>query len=197
MASKKLINSTLSALDFALKGRNDFFLTTSFGYQSSLLFFLMAELGISMRCLYIRSGLSSGGIEEQIDYATNKFDIDLRVVDRSHWLEGELRGQEFLTLDDHRRESICKNLKREPLLEYIKSHSFKVWISGIRKDQTDARSAIQFMEVTDLEVIKLSPLFAWSKLDVKNLIIGNDLKVNADYFDLCKFNESKECGLHF
>ena len=100
MASKKLIDSTLSALDFALKGRNDFFLTTSFGYQSSLLFFLMAELGVSMSCLYVKSNLSSGGIEEQIDYAINKFDIDLTMVDRSDWLDTELRGQEFLTIEE-------------------------------------------------------------------------------------------------
>jgi len=197
MASKKLIDTTLSALDFALKGRNDFFLTTSFGYQSSLLFFLMAELGVSMKCLYIKSSLSSGGIDEQIEYATNKFDIDLSMIDRSDWLENELQGQEFMSLEEHRREAICKNLKREPLLDYIKSHSYKIWISGIRKDQTDARSAIQFLDVTDLEVIKLSPLFAWSKLDVRNILIDNDLRINSDYFDLCKSNKSKECGLHF
>ena len=130
-------------------------------------------------------------------HAQKKFDIDLTMVDRSDWLDTELRGQEFLTIEEQRREAICKNLKREPLLEYIKSHSFKIWISGIRKDQTDARSSIQFIDVTDLEVIKLSPLFAWSKLDVRNLLIDNDLKINSDYFDLCKFNESKECGLHF
>ena len=100
-------------------------------------------------------------------------------------------------LDSDRRESICRNLKRQPLLDYIKSNSFKIWISGIRKDQTEARGAIQFMSVTDLSVIKLSPLFAWSKNDVKDLMINNNLKVNAEYVDLCKFNESNECGLHF
>lgn len=196
MASKDLIDSTLSALDFCLKGRNDFFLTTSFGYQSSLLFFLMAELGVPVKCLYIRSSLSEYGVDEQMDYVTNNFHIDLKVVDRSHWLESELRGQDFFTLDAGRRQSICRNLKREPLLEYIKSNAFKIWISGIRRDQTDARGAVRFMSVTDLSVIKLSPLFGWSKQEVKNLIIDNKLRVNADYFDLCKVNEFKECGLH-
>ena len=186
MASKELIDSTLSALDFCLKGRNDFFLTTSFGYQSSLLFFLMAELGVSEH-----------GVDEQMDYVTNNFHIDLKIVDRSHWLESELRGQDFFTLDAGRRESICRNLKREPLLEYIKSNAFKIWISGIRRDQTEARGAVRFMSVTDLSVIKLSPLFEWSRIEVKNLIIDNNLRINADYFDLCKVNELKECGLHF
>jgi len=196
MSSNKLIDSTLSALEFCLKGRDDFFMTTSFGYQSSLLFFLMAELGVTVKCLYVRSSLSPYGIDEQMDYVTNNFDVDLKIVNRSYWLEDQLSGQDFVTLDAVRRESICKNLKREPLLEYIKSNSFKIWISGIRKDQTDSRGAVQFMSVTDLSVIKLSPMFAWSKLDVKNLIINNNLRVNADYFDLCKLNESKECGLH-
>ena len=192
MASKKLVESTLASLDFCLKGREDFFLTSSFGYQSSLLFFLMAELGVTVRCLYVRSNLSMHGIDHQMDYVINNFDVDLKVVDRSDWLENELRDDEFLTLDSDRRETICRNLKREPLLDYIKSNSFR-----IRKDQTEARGAIQFMSVTDLSVIKLSPLFAWSKNDVKDLMINNNLKVNAEYVDLCKFNESNECGLHF
>jgi 3'-phosphoadenosine 5'-phosphosulfate sulfotransferase (PAPS reductase)/FAD synthetase len=197
MASKKLIESTLAALDFCLKGRDDFFVTTSFGYQSSLLFFLMAELGVPVKCLYIRSSLSEHGVDEQMDYAIKKFDFDLDVVDRSHWLEDQLQGREFLTLDQGSRKTICKNLKREPLLEYIKSNALKIWISGIRRDQTEARGTVRFMSVTDLSVIKLSPLFDWSDLEVKNLIIENNLRVNADYFDLCKLNEVKECGLHF
>ena len=197
MAAKELIDNTISALDFCLKGRNDFFLTTSFGYQSSLLFFLMAELGVSVKCLYIRSSLSEHGVDEQMDYVNNNFHIDLKVVDRSHWLESELRDQDFFTLDADRRKSICKNLKREPLLDYIKSNSFKIWISGIRRDQTEARGEVRFMSVTDLNVIKLSPLFGWSRLEVQKLIKDNNLRVNADYMDLCKLNESKECGLHF
>lgn len=196
MATKELIDNTLSALDFCLKGRNDFFLTTSFGYQSSLLFFLMAELGVPVKCLYIRSNLSEHGVEKQMDYVTNNFHLDLKVVDRSHWLESELSGHDFFALDADKRKFICRNLKREPLLDYIKSNSFKVWISGIRRDQTEARGKVQFMSVTDLNVIKLSPLFAWSNLEVQNLLKDNNLRVNADYLDLCKLNESKECGLH-
>jgi len=196
MPTKDLIDNTLSALDFCLRGRNDFFLTTSFGYQSSLLFFLMAELGVPVNCLYIKSRLSEQGVEEQMDYVTNNFHIDLKVVDRSNWLESELMGQDFFALDADKRKSICRNLKREPLLDYIKSNSYKIWISGIRRDQTEARGKVQFMSVTDLSVIKLSPLFAWSRLEVQNLLKDNGLRANADYLDLCKLNESKECGLH-
>lgn len=192
-----LIDKTLSSLDFCLNGRDDFFLTTSFGYQSALLFFLFSELGLPIKCLFIKSDLSISGIDKQKDYITNKFEIDLKIIDRSSWLEEQLKGENFVDLDQNKKRGICKNLKREPLLKYIKENSYKIWISGIRKDQTESRKSIQFMEVTDLNVIKISPLFFWSREDIKNLIVKNNLKVNAEHLDLCKLNDTKECGLHF
>ena len=197
MASIKLIDSTLSALDFCLKGRDDFFLTTSFGYQSALLFFLFSELGITPRCLFIKSGLAKGGIDLQIEYVTKKYSIDLHVVDRGTWLEKQLDGRDFMTLDDATRKKICTDLKRGPLRSFIKKNSQKIWVSAIRKDQTASRAKIQFMEATDLNVIKICPLYAWTKYDAKNLILLNDLRVNDQYIDLCKLNESRECGLHY
>lgn len=192
-----LIDKTLSSLDFSLNGRDDFFLTTSFGYQSALLFFLFSELGLPIKCLFIKSDLSISGIDKQKDYITNKFEIDLKIIDRSSWLEEQLKGENFVDLDQNKKREICKNLKREPLLKYIKENSYKIWISGIRKDQTEPRKSIQFMEVTDLNVIKISPLFFWSREDIKNLIVKNNLKVNSEHLDLCKLNDTKECGLHF
>jgi phosphoadenosine phosphosulfate reductase len=197
MASKELIDSTLSALDFCLKGRDDFFLTTSFGYQSALIFFLFAEIGVSPKCLFIKSKLAAGGIDQQIDYLTARYDIDLHVVDRDAWLEEELRGQDFMSLEGERKKFICANLKREPLLDFIRKNSLKIWISAIRKDQTQSRAATQFMEVTDLNVIKVSPLYAWTKAEARGLILSHELSVNNEYFDLCKLNETKECGLHY
>ena len=73
----------------------------------------------------------------------------------------------------------------------------KIWISGIRKDQTKSRESIQFLEVTDLNVIKISPLFEWTTDDITKIIKSNKLKVNIDYTDLCKLNNARECGLHF
>ena len=47
----------------------------------------MAELGKPIKCLYIKSNLSERGVDEQMAYITNKFKIDLNVVDRSNWLK--------------------------------------------------------------------------------------------------------------
>lgn len=193
----KLIDKTLSSLEFSLMERNDFFITTSFGYQSSLLFFLMNELGVDFKCLYIKSDLAIGGVDQQMNYLTKKYKVELSVVDRNEWLESNLKGRDFMNLNLQERKNICKNLKREPLLNYIKENNLKIWISGIRKDQTKDREATQFLEVTDLNVIKISPLFSWSKTQAADLILDNGLRVNKEYNDLCKMNDTKECGLHY
>lgn len=197
MKSKALIDKTLAALEFSLHGRADFFLTTSFGFQSSLLFFLFSEIGVKPKCLFVKSQLATGGIDRQMDYLLDKYDIDLSIVDRTGWLDHELHGNDFMDLGELQRRSLCSDLKRQPLLDYIKSNNFKIWISGIRKDQSQARKSVEFMEVTDLNVIKISPLFAWSKIEVSDLISANKLKINSEYVDLCKLNDSKECGLHY
>lgn len=197
MKSKALIDKTLSALEFSLSGRADFFLTTSFGFQSSLLFFLFSEIGVKPKCLFVKSQLATGGIDRQMDYLLDKYDIDLSIVDRSSWLDHELHGNDFMDLSESKRKLLCSDLKRQPLLDYIKSNSFKIWVSGIRKDQSQSRKSVEFIEVTDLNVIKISPLFAWSKIDVSDLISANKLKINSEYVDLCKLNDSKECGLHY
>lgn len=196
MSSRQLMDRTLEVLDFSLKGRDDFFLTTSFGYQSEMLFFMMAELGLKPKCLYVRSHLALEGVNEQMEYLLSKYDVDLTTVDRNEWLETEMGGLSFMDLPDLKRKYICKQLKRAPLLEYIKNKSCKIWLSGIRRDQTSSRSETKFMSVTDLSVIKLSPLFSWSKPEVKSFIFNNQLRVNSRHFDLCKVNENKECGLH-
>jgi 3'-phosphoadenosine 5'-phosphosulfate sulfotransferase (PAPS reductase)/FAD synthetase len=149
------------------------------------------------KCLFIKSKLSSGGIDNQMDHLMSRYDIDLHIVDRNEWLQSQLRGEDFVDLDLDSRKNLCKNLKREPLLDFIKLYSLKIWISGIRQDQTKSRSSVKFMEVTDLSVIKISPLYAWSKDDAADLMLGNGLQLNHDYFDLCKLLDSKECGLHY
>ena len=193
---KKLLSRTIDTLNYTLSERDDVFVTTSFGYQSALLFFLMEESGISSRCLFIKSNLAYGGIESQKDYLVDRFKLNIDVVNRSEWLEEQLQGDEFLELDNSIRSRICYELKREPLIDYIKENNHILWVSGIRRDQTDIRARTHFLNTTDLNVVKVAPLYAWSKSEVHELIRSAGLKVNDDYVDLCKINDSKECGLH-
>ena len=190
------LNATLEFVSTCIDGRDDFFITSSFGYQSALLFYLFSELGVKPNCLAIRSSLASGNIDCHRDYIATTFDAHLTEVDREDWLQRELSGKTFFDLDDKHRQKICRQLKRIPLLDYIESSHLKMWISGIRRDQTEHRSKLNTVEVTDLGVIKLSPFASWDTSEVEELMKICNLKQNEQYIDFCKNNGSRECGLH-
>ncbi len=192
-----MLTPVLGALDFSLNGKNDVFFTSSFGYQSELLFFLLEELSVQAKCLFIKSPLSNGGIEEHKDYILNKYtNFEIHEIDRTEWTESQLKGRNFFEIADEERKTICRALKRGPLIDFIETHSMKTWVSGIRRDQTSSRSELNFIEITDLNVIKLSPMFLWRSQEVEFLTDVLKLKTNDLYQDYCKLNEKSECGLH-
>ncbi len=192
----KQVDNLIHCIELTLHDRDDVFFTTSFGYQSELLFYLLEKLNKKPKCLFIKSPLIKGDIEKHKSYILEKYCPDFYEVDRNDWILERLNGESFLNLDQETRDSICKSLKRGPLIDFIETYDCGVWVSGIRRDQTDSRSSIKYIETTDLGVIKVSPMFSWSNFEVKNIMKLLDLKTNLSYQDLCKFNESRECGLH-
>lgn len=192
----KIIETTTEALHFALSNRSDVITTTSFGYQSALLFYLLDAAGINYDCLYVSSSLASGGqakLREELDAL---FGISVTEVSRTGWVTEQLSGRDFLDLPEQEREVLCSDLKKAPLKNFIAEQCAGVWVTGIRRDQTKARQQATFISVTDLGVVKVAPMFAWSKEDTRLILKACGLPVNNDYVDMCKLNSSLECGLH-
>ena len=190
------LNITIAAIHHSLSSRTDIMVTTSFGFQSALLFFLLREAGVNANFLFISSPLSYGGVAKQRQVICDLFEPDVYEVKRDQWLTEKLAGRDFLDIPVETRSVICTELKREPLLQFAKQHDSKVWVTGIRRDQTNARTATHFINGTDLGMVKMAPIYCWDRNDVTALLRYCRLPVNHDYVDMCKFNSSQECGLH-
>lgn len=191
-----VLNSTVTALNYTLANRNDVIVTTSFGYQSALLFFLLDEAGVNAKYLYISSKLSYGNIPAHRNRIKDLFDIQIDEINRDDWLENETNGIEFIQLSDVKKADICRDLKRTPLLEYSKKYNRNIWVTGIRRDQSSSRALTQFVNGTDLGMVKIAPMYNWVSSDAYELMKYCKLPINEDYKDLCKMNNKKECGLH-
>ena len=75
------------------------------------------------------------------------------------------------------RQECCRLRKVVPLNRALKGR--KVWISGIRSDQSDNRGKMDFLEYDDdKKLFKFYPLFNWSFEEVKNLIKDNNVPYN-------------------
>jgi phosphoadenosine phosphosulfate reductase len=190
------IIDTLNMMSKILEKRDDFFITTSFGFQSAILFFLFDLLKIKPDTVYVKTGLTTGDTENHKKKIQELFDFNLIEYDRQDFLKEQIKGREFLDLPQDKRQNICREIKRRPLMEYIEKDKKNIWISGIRKSQTSNRRDVQFINTSDMGVVKISPLANFSDSDLLNISKKYSLPLNEDYKDLCKANPENECGLH-
>jgi phosphoadenosine phosphosulfate reductase len=79
------------------------------------------------------------------------------------------------------RKACCAIRKVEPLTRAL--NGADVWITGLRGDQSDARTKVQFAEFdTSRNLIKFNPLFDWSREKVASFTADNNVPVNALHY---------------
>lgn len=81
-----------------------------------------------------------------------------------------------------RQPNLCCHLRKvEPMKELLQE--VDCWITGMRRDQSKTRSAINVIEVHTLEggreILKVNPLAAWTRQDVWAYISEHDVPYNS------------------
>ena len=158
MKTAKLIDETMMCLQRCIGDRSDVFFSTSYGKQSALLHYFISQVSPSTMGFSVTSPLTMGNIEKHREYLDREFSLPMTVVDRTGWLESVLKGMSFLDLSDSDKILICRQIKRSPLCEYIEKNDHKIWVTAIRKEQTERRKGSNFLNTTDLGVVKVAPL---------------------------------------
>ena len=73
----------------------------------------------------------------------------------------------------------CYLHKVQPMQKALKD--YKVWISGIRRDQTKIRAQARILELQEDGLLKINPLLNWTKEDVGHYMAGNNLPQHPLY----------------
>ena len=75
------------------------------------------------------------------------------------------------------RKACCQMRKLEPLSRLLAGRS--AWVTGLRRDQSGARSEVLFEDTDDAGRAKFNPLADWSWQDVWHHIAANEVPYNA------------------
>lgn len=97
--------------------------------------------------------------------------------------------------DPHHLEFI-RQVKLEPFRKATADLKPQMWITGIRRDQTEHRKTLKIISESQGGLIKVAPLLNWSAADIDDYLVEHSLPNETDYFDPTKVTESSECGLH-
>ncbi len=103
--------------------------------------------------------------------------------------EGEHIGSE-----EHR--IFTEEVKLEPFSRALEEHQPDVWFSNIRKEQTEFRSNLDILHLNGEGILKVSPFFYYTELELEIYLKRFDLPNEKKYFDPTKVLDKRECGLH-
>ena len=99
-------------------------------------------------------------------------------------------------VDTPEHERFTQEVKLEPFRRALEEHAPDVWFTNIRKDQTEYRSGLDILHFNQQGVLKVSPFFYYSELEMELYLQRFALNNEKRYYDPTKVLAKRECGLH-
>jgi len=89
-----------------------------------------------------------------------------------------------------------RQVKLEPFNRAFEEIKPKIWLTGIRKEETAFRQSLDVLSWDGRGILKVAPIFYWTEDDVQAYMAEHQLPSCKHYFDPTKVAENRECGLH-
>lgn len=99
-------------------------------------------------------------------------------------------------IDDPRHAEFTDQVKLEPFRRAMEEHKPDVWFTNLRKGQTALRDTLDILSLSKDGVLKVSPFYHWSDVELDKYLAERGLPNEHKYFDPTKALENRECGLH-
>ncbi len=98
--------------------------------------------------------------------------------------------------EEERHREFTWQVKLEPFERALAEFKPEVWLTGIRREETQHRKTLDVVSLDGRGMVKVAPLFHWSDEDVEAYMARFELPTCRHYFDPTKVHDGRECGLH-
>ena len=99
-------------------------------------------------------------------------------------------------IDDPKHAQFTEQVKLEPFRRAMSEHQPDVWFTNLRKGQTAHRDSLDVLSLSKDGVLKVSPFYHWSDIQLDAYLKQHNLPNEHKYFDPTKVLANRECGLH-
>jgi phosphoadenosine phosphosulfate reductase len=160
------LDEVRAALAREITGNQDVCLTCSFQAEDVLLAKLAIELDAKMPILFLDTGYHFPETYAYRDRIAGEWQLNLiNLLPETTVAEQEA---EHGLLYQSAPDQCCRLRKVEPLFKAIAA--YRVWITGLRREQATSRTALEESALFTLpggkQLLKLAPLAAWTTRDV-------------------------------
>ncbi len=192
--------------------------STSFGLQSAVMIHLVTQVRPKIPIIFIDTGYLFPATYEYAMTLQDKLNFQADVY--SAQMSPALQEISFGKLWEQGKEAMTKyNFlnKREPMDRALKAHHAKIWLSGLRKTQSESRANLPFIEKQN-GIFKLYPILDWGDRESYQYLPKHELPYHplegmgydslGDWHSTKKISQvekpeetrhgghGRECGLH-
>jgi len=163
---KSRLDEVRAALAREITGNQDVCLTCSFQAEDVLLARLAIELDVKIPILFLDTGYHFAETYAYRDRIAKEWQLNLvnLLPEKTVAEQEDERGLLYQSAPDE----CCRLRKVVPLFKAVAK--FRVWITGLRREQAKSRAALEESALFTLpggrQVLKLAPLAAWSAREV-------------------------------
>lgn len=173
------------------------FVSTSFGPFSAVTLHLATQANPRIPVIWIDTGYGTPATYRYAEEVMAKLGLRIHQVrPRRSRAHREAVDGPLPEVGDPRHKAFTHEVKIEPFDRAVQEIGGKVWIAGIRADETPERAATQPVVQQPDGIIKVAPVLHWTPRQMLEYLKRHGLPNNFDYFDPTKVDDKRECGLH-
>lgn len=152
---------------------------TSLGAEDMVITDLIARHGLPIALGTLETGRLHAETVALIDRITQRYGLPVEVYRPAqeavvHFVQTS--GEDAMYRSLELRKACCGIRKLEPLSRMLANRA--AWVTGLRREQSDARGEVPFQDSDDAGRAKINPLADWSWNDVWHYIARNDVPYN-------------------
>jgi phosphoadenosine phosphosulfate reductase len=185
-------------VEWALEQGRRGIVTTSMGPNAAVMLHLVTRVAPRIPVIWVDTGYNLRDTYIVAESLIRQLDLNIFVytprmtAERRTALQGGIP-----TVDDVARHRIfTEQVKLEPFNRALRDFEPEIWLTGIRREETAHRRALDILSADPRGVLKVAPLFYWSEVEVESYLASHQLPTCQHYFDPTKVYEGRECGLH-
>ena len=172
--------------------------TTSMGRNAAVMLHLVSEIDKSVPTIWVDTGYNLRDTYVVAERLIRDLDLNIHVYSPEMTSErrNAIMGGIPTVDEEERNQEFTRQVKLEPFARALDEFQPEIWLTGIRREETELRKSLDIVSIDGRGIIKVAPLFHWSEDDVDAYMARYSLAMCKHYFDPTKVHDGRECGLH-
>ena len=172
--------------------------TTSFGKNAAAMLHALVEVDPTVPVVWVDTGYNLRDTYIVAEKLIKRLDLNIHVYSPAMTSErrNAIMGGIPTIEDEELHKAFTRQVKLDPFDRALADFSPEIWLTGIRKEETEHRQSLDIVSWDARGILKVAPFFEWSSEQLAEYMAQHELPSCRHYFDPTKVQEGRECGMH-